>query len=349
MRIRLPPSSRRRVALSIFAVGAVTVAVFGCSNARGRGLTPEIAPAVSPEAIAALLETAQVTKKDVVYDLEGAGAVAFAAAQERGARGVAFLSDPAGVASARERVRSAGLHRLVEVSSRTATDEDLSPASVVILPSRPDEAALVAARLKTGLRPGSRVVSTAVKLEGWDAERTVLVRSAGQEQVVRVWTVRGAETPPDLGPFVPTPMAVVQKMLDVADVKPGDVVYDLGSGDGRIVIEAARRGARGVGIEYDARLCEEARLRAEREGVAERVEIRNEDVMRSSFDDATVVCLYLLPQSNERLRARMEALRPGTRIVAHDYRIGDWPPLRSETLALNDAKKHTVFLWRVGE
>ena len=145
-------------------------------------------------------------------------------------------------------------------------------------------------------------------------------------------------------------MPVVRKMLDLAGVGPGDVVYDLGCGDGRIVIEAAKEyGARGVGIDFDLRLCKEARERAEREGVADRVEIRHEDLAKSDFSDATVVALYLLPKSNELLRPKLEALKPGTRIVAHDFAVGDWKPVRSEVFWLHDAERHTVYLWRVGE
>ncbi|HVR73843.1 MAG TPA: class I SAM-dependent methyltransferase [Planctomycetota bacterium] len=156
---------------------------------------------------------------------------------------------------------------------------------------------------------------------------------------------------PDLGPFVPTPMPVARRMLEVAGVTKDDVVYDLGCGDGRIVIEAAKAyGARGIGIEYDLHLAQEARERAEREGVAHLVEIRGEDITRSDFSDATVVMLYLLPASNEALRPRLQALKPGTRIVSHDYPIGDWKPLRTEVLNLPGGEyHHVVRLWRAGE
>jgi SAM-dependent methyltransferase len=127
-------------------------------------------------------------------------------------------------------------------------------------------------------------------------------------------------------------------------------VYDLGCGDGRVVIEAARRyGARGVGIEYDARLCEEARRRASEAGVEGLVTIRHEDVTKSDFSDATVVMLYLLPRSNEILRPKIQALKPGTRVVAHDYTIGDWKPITVEVVPLDGAFEHALRLWRVGE
>jgi SAM-dependent methyltransferase len=154
----------------------------------------------------------------------------------------------------------------------------------------------------------------------------------------------------DLAPFVPTPMPVVIKMLEMAKVTESDVVYDLGCGDGRIVVEAAKRcGARGVGIEYDLRRVNEARDLAEREGVSDLVEIRHEDVLESDFSPATVITLYLLPASNERLRPKLRALKPGTRIVAHDFGIGDWKPIQKESFWLHEVDRHTVYLWKVGE
>lgn len=138
-------------------------------------------------------------------------------------------------------------------------------------------------------------------------------------------------------------------MLEVARVTRADVVYDLGCGDGRIVVEAAKLyGARGVGIEYDARLCAEARYRAEREGVSRLVEIRHEDALEADFSDATVVALYLLPASNAKLRPKLQALRPGTRIVSHDYGIQGWEPASSTVVEIQDLEKHTIYLWEVG-
>ncbi len=188
-------------------------------------------------------------------------------------------------------------------------------------------------------------------MEGWIPDRTFSVKAAGKEHTVYVWTVKNAETAPNLGPFVPTPMPIVNLMLEMAHVGPKDIVYDLGCGDGRIVIEAAKRfGARGVGIEYDGRLCEEARQWAEREGVADLVEIRHEDVTKSDFSDATVVTLYLLPISNELLRPKLQALRPGTRIVAHDFKVGEWKPIETREVWLRDnTEQRIVRLWRVGE
>jgi SAM-dependent methyltransferase len=162
--------------------------------------------------------------------------------------------------------------------------------------------------------------------------------------------VPGSGLPESLAPFVPTPMLVVQRMLELAGVTGDDVVYDLGCGDGRIVVEAARRyGARGVGVDYDKRRCEEALERARREGVADLVEIRHEDVLETDFSDATVVALYLLPDANAQLKSRLASLKAGARVVSHDFGIRGWKPVREETLVDRGLESHTIYLWIVGQ
>ncbi|MBM3354135.1 MAG: methyltransferase domain-containing protein [Betaproteobacteria bacterium] len=126
-------------------------------------------------------------------------------------------------------------------------------------------------------------------------------------------------------PFVVTPMEVVARMLQLADVGPGDTVIDLGSGDGRIVIEAARRGARALGIELDKSLVAAAEDNARAAGLAERARFEAMDLFAADLSAATVITLYLLPELNARLRPRLLALTPGTRIVSHDAGLGDWP------------------------
>lgn len=126
-------------------------------------------------------------------------------------------------------------------------------------------------------------------------------------------------------PFVVTPMEVVSRMLQLAEVGPGDTVIDLGSGDGRIVIEAAKRGARGLGIELDKSLVAAAAENARAAGVAERARFEAMDLFTADFSAATVVTIYLLPELNAKLLPKLLALRPGTRIVSHDAGIGDWP------------------------
>ena len=127
-------------------------------------------------------------------------------------------------------------------------------------------------------------------------------------------------------PYVQTPMEIVERMLRMAEVKKGDHVIDLGSGDGRIIIEAAKRGATGLGIDYDASLVKLATENARKAGVADRAQFRHMDLFEADLAPATVVAFYLLPNFNEKLLPRLLKLKPGTRIVSHDGGIGEWPP-----------------------
>jgi SAM-dependent methyltransferase len=155
------------------------------------------------------------------------------------------------------------------------------------------------------------------------------------------------ERAPDIN-YVPTPLPVVERMLELAQVGKDDVVYDLGSGDGRIVITAAQRyGARGVGIEINPVWVRDARAIAERLGVADRVAFRVEDLFATDLRDATVVTLYLFPTVNAKLQQKLlRELRPGTRVVSHEYGIGDWPPDRTETMVV-DGARHEIHFWTV--
>ena len=164
--------------------------------------------------------------------------------------------------------------------------------------------------------------------------------------VLSVATLAGSQQPkrtPDIH-FVPTPEEVVDAMLRLAEVGPDDVVYDLGSGDGRIPIAAARRfGARGVGIDLDPKLVAQASRSAQEAGVAERVKFLEADIFEADISNATVVTLYLLTSINERLRPKLQKeLRPGTRVVSHQFRMGDWQPEREIVVDYRP-----LFLWRV--
>jgi SAM-dependent methyltransferase len=131
--------------------------------------------------------------------------------------------------------------------------------------------------------------------------------------------------------WVPTPDAVVERMLDMAEVKRGDRVVDLGSGDGKIVIAAARRGARARGIEYNANLVALSRRNAREAGV--QADFVQGDIFQSDFSDADVVTLYLMPEMNERLLPTLLDMKPGTRVASHQFGIGHWPPDRTDEVA----------------
>jgi len=154
----------------------------------------------------------------------------------------------------------------------------------------------------------------------------------------------------DLAPYVPTPAAVVDKMLALAKVGPGDILYDLGCGDGRIVITAAKMfGTRGVGIDLDPQRIEESNAGARAAGVENLVEFRVQDIMKADFSAATVVTLYLLPESNNLLRPLLETqLKPGTRVVSHNYSIPGWQKKETGYATLQDDKgqDHTIYVYK---
>jgi hypothetical protein len=147
-------------------------------------------------------------------------------------------------------------------------------------------------------------------------------------------------------PYVQTPSSVVTDMLRLASVGKDDVVYDLGSGDGRIVIAAAREfGASGVGVEIDPALVEESRAAAARAGVADRVRFVQQDLFLTDLRPATVVTLYLSPDMNARLRPKlMTELRAGSRVVSHQFTMGDWPPTRTVQVEI-DREPRPLHLW----
>ena len=146
--------------------------------------------------------------------------------------------------------------------------------------------------------------------------------------------------------YVPTPYEVVDEMLRLANVKKGDVLYDLGSGDGRIPVTAAKKfGVRAVGIDIDPQRIKEATENAKKHGVGKLVTFKHEDLYKTDFKDATVVTLYLLPDLNVKLRPRLlNELKPGTRIVSHQFDMGTWKP--EKKVELNG---RVVYLWTVPE
>lgn len=152
---------------------------------------------------------------------------------------------------------------------------------------------------------------------------------------------------PDV-PFVPTDEKIVTMMLEMAKVTKTDHLIDLGSGDGRIVITAAKRyGARGMGVEIDPALVRKARENAQAAGVADRATFVEGDIFEANIRDATVITMYLLADINMRLRPKLlNDLKPGTRIVSHNYDLGDWKPARTATVSVGGIE-HTVYFWVV--
>lgn len=193
-------------------------------------------------------------------------------------------------------------------------------------------------------------MSTAMwrNLAGSVVALVIVSAGAGHPQVGAATDVQARRSGESLAPYVPTPHDVVEKMLTLGQVGKGDVVYDLGSGDGRLVIAAAKKGARGVGIDIDPDRIAEAQANAKQAGVEALVEFRQQDAMQADVSEATVVTLYLLSSSNVKLRPMLlSQLKPGARVVSHQFGMGDWAPAKVETFTDSNGTARTLYLWNV--
>jgi cyclopropane fatty-acyl-phospholipid synthase-like methyltransferase len=172
---------------------------------------------------------------------------------------------------------------------------------------------------------------------------TILFAAAAAPSAAQTTATQPQLRTPDVI-FVPTPQEVVDAMLEVAKVTKSDVVYDLGSGDGRIPVTAAKKyGATAVGIDIDPQRIKEANANAQAAGVTDKVKFLNQDLFTTDISQATVVTLYLLPSLNVKLMPKLKAeLKPGTRIVSHAFDMGDWKP--EQTLNVNG---RTVYYWTI--
>jgi SAM-dependent methyltransferase len=177
-----------------------------------------------------------------------------------------------------------------------------------------------------------------------------LVALVGLVLTVPILAQTGQKRPdaPHLAPYVPTPQEVVDRMLQLGDVGKNDVVYDLGCGDGRIPITAAKRfGARGVGVDIDPQRIAEANANAKKEGVTHLVSFKLQDAMATDVSEATVVTLYLLSASNLKLRPMLtKQLKSGSRIVSHAFSMGDWQPDKVDTFIDTSGTTRTLYLWK---
>ena len=149
--------------------------------------------------------------------------------------------------------------------------------------------------------------------------------------------------------WVPTPQALVDKMLDMAKVTPQDYVIDLGSGDGRTVITAAKRGARALGLEYNPKMVALSKRNAEKEGVAEKAQFREADIFKTDFSDATVLTMFLLPDINIKLRPKILDMKPGTRVVSNSFTMEDWQTDETSAVSKDEGCESycTAYLWIV--
>ena len=147
--------------------------------------------------------------------------------------------------------------------------------------------------------------------------------------------------------WVPTPQALVDRMLDMAKVTPKDFLMDLGSGDGRTVITAAKRGVRALGIEYNPEMVELSKRNADKESVAGRAEFKKADLFETDFSQATVITMFLLPEINLRLRPKILEMRPGTRVVSNTFTMGEWEADETSQIAETNGYYRTALLWIV--
>lgn len=156
--------------------------------------------------------------------------------------------------------------------------------------------------------------------------------------------------PRSMAPYVPTPPKVVERMLQLADVDSNDTVFDLGSGDGRIVITAAEKfGARAIGVELDTTLVDRTRQRIKELRMEDRASVLKGNLLDTDLSSASVVTLYLLTSSNARLRPKLEeSLKPGARVVSHDFQIKGWTPINTETLR-GHTREHKIFVYEIGK
>jgi predicted RNA methylase len=153
----------------------------------------------------------------------------------------------------------------------------------------------------------------------------------------------------NLGPNIPTPQAIVERMLDMAHVKAGETVYDLGSGDGRVLITAVQKfGARAVGIEIDPDLCEKAKLKVKQLGLDDKISVIHGSVLRTDLRPADVVTMYFLTLSNEKLRPSLEKLRAGTRVVSFQFPIRGWKPLEAQIVNVSNVDR-TIYVYEIGK
>jgi cyclopropane fatty-acyl-phospholipid synthase-like methyltransferase len=307
-----------------------------------------------PKVVEEMLKLAKVTKKDVVYDLGcGDGRIPVMAAKKYGCKACGFDIDPQRVKESLENVEKSGVGKLVSIQQKDIFTLDLSDANVVTLYLLPALNVRLIPQLEK-LKPGSRIVSHAFDMKGVIPDQVVTVKEddgTGRTYTLYLWTTplkkeRPVESrTPDVI-YVPTPQIVVDKMLELAQVTQADVVYDLGCGDGRIPVTAAKTyGCKAFGYDIDPQRIKESQENVEKSGVGNLVTIQQKDIFTLDLSDAHVVTLYLLPSLNVKLIPQLDKLKPGSRIVSHDFDMRGVTPDQVVDIAGDGGVTHTVYLW----
>jgi cyclopropane fatty-acyl-phospholipid synthase-like methyltransferase len=299
-----------------------------------------------------MLELANVKKSDLVYDLGcGDGRIVITAAKKYGCKAVGYDIDPVRVRESLKNVDANNVGNLVKIEQADIFTLDLSDANVVTLYLLPDLNVKLIPQLDK-LKPGSRIVSHDFDMRGVTPDKVIKVNSKydNRQHTIYLWTTPLKKElkyirEPDIL-WVPTPPEVVNKMLELAQVKKNDLLYDLGCGDGRIVITAAKKyGCKAVGYDIDPNKVRESRRNVDANNVGNLVKIEQADVFTLDLSKANVITLYLLPTLNVKLIPQLEKLKPGSRIVSHDFDMKGIEPDKVEEVISADGRHHTVYLW----
>ena len=328
--------------LAMAALCSMPGAAIHSQDRPAPGSAGQPAPDSKDRAADEMLRLARVRADDVVYDLGSGEIIPIMAALRFGARGVGIGLEPAQADRARAAARRSGVSdraRFVEGSPLTA---QLADATVVTLDLSPGLNLSLEPILRRQLRPGTRIVSRRYGIGAWRADEIV---QGSDGTRLFLWVVpRAPARTPDIF-FVPTRQPIVEKMLQLAGVTAGDVVYDLGSGDGRVVVVAATKyGARGVGVEIDPALVTISRQVAREAQIESRVTFIEADLFDVDLAQATVVTLFLSQSVNRRLEAKLKReLKDGARVVSHQFDMGEWTP--DLTVAAEDGT--SLYLWTI--
>jgi ribosomal protein L11 methylase PrmA len=309
-----------------------------------------------PNVVEKMLELAKVTKKDVVYDLGcGDGRIPVTAAKKYGCKAFGYDIDPKRIKESLENVERNGVGKLVTIQQKDIFKLDLSDANVVTLYLLPSLNVKLIPQLDK-LKPGSRIVSHDFDMKGVIPDQVIEIEGDDEsslDHTIYLWTTPLKKEPPAEARkpdviYVPTPQNVVDKMLEVAKVTKDDVVYDLGCGDARIPVTAAKKlGCRAFGYDIDPKRIKESLENVEKNGVGNLVTIEQKDIFTLDLSNANVVTLYLLPSLNVKLIPQLEKLKPGSRIVSHDFDMRGVTPDQVIDVPGDDGVSygHTIYLW----
>jgi ribosomal protein L11 methylase PrmA len=311
---------------------------------------PDVIYVPTPQSVVdKMLELAKVKKTDLVYDLGcGDGRILVTAAKKYGCKAIGFDINPVRVKESQNNVDSNNVGKLVTIKQADIFTLDLSDANVITLYLLPRLNVQLIPQLEK-LKPGSRIVSHDFDMEGVipDEKITITSENGSNTHTVYLWTTPLKKVrEPDVI-YVPTPQKVVDKMLEMIKVKKTDLLYDLGCGNGRIVITAAKTyGCKAVGFDINPVRVKESQDNVDSNNISNLVTIKQADIFTLDLSDANVITLYLLPELNVKLIPQLEKLKPGSRIVSHDFNMKGIKPDEELVFESDDEDGiHFIYLW----